>query len=173
MNNCPEMPLTLQLANDLSSGPVYLFADWPNVAVSTFGAGAYTIWHSDGRFIYVGMSGRGITTETSRRIRPRYLHAPPKPRQRTPERRPVLRLRSRPACPSSFVSGRHHRYCVRSSPDGCICAQIHPREPLLPVRDGAGWSSGLRRLKLRSSAANGSMAVQFLNPRRLSSGVLL
>jgi hypothetical protein len=41
MNNCSEMPLTLQLANDLSSGPVYLFADWPNVAVSTFGAGVY------------------------------------------------------------------------------------------------------------------------------------
>jgi hypothetical protein len=61
------MPLTDQLANDLSIGPVYLFSDWPNIAVSTFGAGVYTIWHKDGRFIYVGMSGRGITTETSRR----------------------------------------------------------------------------------------------------------
>jgi hypothetical protein len=60
------MPLTAQLVNDLSSGPVYLFADWPNNAVSTFGAGVYTIWHKDGRFIYVGMSGRGITTETTR-----------------------------------------------------------------------------------------------------------
>jgi len=56
------MPLTAQLVNDLSSGPVCLFADWPNNAVSTFGAGVYTIWHKDGRFIYVGMSGRGITT---------------------------------------------------------------------------------------------------------------
>ena len=74
MNNCPEMPLTLQLANDLSSGPVSLFADWPNVAVSTFGAGVYTIWHSDGRFIYVGMSGRGITTETSRRNTPQGIY---------------------------------------------------------------------------------------------------
>ena len=36
------MSLSVQLANDLSSGPVYLFADWPNVAVSTFGAGVYT-----------------------------------------------------------------------------------------------------------------------------------
>jgi len=74
MNNHPEMPLTLQLANDLSRGPVYLFADWPNVAVSTFGAGVYTIWHSDGRFVYVGMSGRGITTETSRRNTPQGIY---------------------------------------------------------------------------------------------------
>ena len=106
MKDCPQMPLTVQLTNDLSSGPAYLFADWPNTAVSTFGAGVYTIWHKDGRFIYVGMSGRGMTAETIRRkYTPRYLHAPSKPRQRTPERRPVLRLRSRQACPSKFVSG--------------------------------------------------------------------
>ena len=74
MNICPELPPTLQLAKDLSSGPIYLFADWPNVAVSTFGAGVYTIWHSDGRFVYVGMSGRGITTETSRRNTPQGIY---------------------------------------------------------------------------------------------------
>jgi len=68
------MLLTVQLANDLSRGPVYLFADWPNIAVSTFGAGVYTIWHSDGRFIYVGMSGRGITTETIRRNTPQGIY---------------------------------------------------------------------------------------------------
>jgi hypothetical protein len=33
-----EMSLSVQLA-DLSSVPAYLFADWPNLAVSTFGAG--------------------------------------------------------------------------------------------------------------------------------------
>jgi hypothetical protein len=74
-------------------GNAYSFADWPNLAVSTFGAGVYTIWHNDGRFIYVGMSGRGITAETSR------------PRERTPEWGPVLRLCSRPACPADFISG--------------------------------------------------------------------
>lgn len=26
----------------------------------SFGSGAYTIWNTEGRFIYVGMSGRGI-----------------------------------------------------------------------------------------------------------------
>jgi hypothetical protein len=41
-----------------------------NPAVPTFGAGVYTIWHQDGRFIYVGMSGRGITTDTVHRSRP-------------------------------------------------------------------------------------------------------
>ena len=74
MRDCPEMPLTVQLANDLSSGPAYLFADWPNIAVSTFGAGVYTIWHKDGRFIYVGMSGRGVTTETIRRNTPQGIY---------------------------------------------------------------------------------------------------
>jgi hypothetical protein len=68
------MPLTVQLTNDLSSGPAYLFADWPNIAVSTFGAGVYTIWHDDGRFIYVGMSGRGMTTETIRRNTPQGIY---------------------------------------------------------------------------------------------------
>ncbi len=39
-----------------------------------FGAGVYTIWHHDSRFIYVGMSGRGITTETLKRNTPRGLY---------------------------------------------------------------------------------------------------
>ena len=69
-----KMSLSVQLANDLSSGPFYPFADWPNVAVSTFGAGVYTIWHNDGRFIYVGMSGRGITAETNRRNTPQGIY---------------------------------------------------------------------------------------------------
>src|SRR6516225_10773479 len=68
------MSLTVQLANDLSSGPTYSFASWPNSSVPTFGAGVYTIWHSDGRFIYVGMSGRGITVETIRRNTPQGLY---------------------------------------------------------------------------------------------------
>src|SRR6187431_3053538 len=74
MTDCPEMPLTVQLANDLSSGPPYLFAEWPNMAVSTFGAGVYTIWHKNGQFIYVGMSGRGMTTETIRRNKPQGIY---------------------------------------------------------------------------------------------------
>src|SRR3954454_2262880 len=68
------MTLTVRLTTDLSSGPAYLFADWPNIAVSTFGAGFYTIWHSDGRFIYVGMSGRGMTKETIRRNTPQGIY---------------------------------------------------------------------------------------------------
>jgi hypothetical protein len=46
---------------ELGHGAACAFADWPNRSVPTFGAGVYTIWHNDGRFIYVGMSGRGIT----------------------------------------------------------------------------------------------------------------
>ena len=53
------------VAASLGSGESYSFAEWPNVAVPRFGAGVYTVWHADGRFIYVGMSGRGMTNETA------------------------------------------------------------------------------------------------------------
>ncbi len=51
------MSLSDQHVTELSRGAVYSFADWPNPSVPAFGAGVYTIWHNDGRFIYVGMSG--------------------------------------------------------------------------------------------------------------------
>jgi len=68
------MSLSGELATSLIAGPVYSFASWPNSLVPTFGAGVYTIWHNDGRFIYVGMSGRGITAETSRRNTPHGIY---------------------------------------------------------------------------------------------------
>lgn len=58
----------------LINGLIYRFADWPNASVPAFGAGVYTIWHSDGRFIYVGMSGRGMTAETKRRNTPQGIY---------------------------------------------------------------------------------------------------
>jgi hypothetical protein len=63
-----------QYINELSRGALHSFADWPNPSVPTFGAGVYTVWHNDGRFIYVGMSGRGITAETVRRNTPQGLY---------------------------------------------------------------------------------------------------
>jgi hypothetical protein len=68
------MPLSPQRATDLAGGSVYTFANWPNPAVPTFGAGVYTIWHNDGRFIYVGMSGRGITAKTVPRNTPHGIY---------------------------------------------------------------------------------------------------
>jgi hypothetical protein len=68
------MSLSDQHVAELSGGPAYSFADWPNPSVSAFGAGVYTIWHNDGRFIYVGMSGRGITAETVRRNTPQGIY---------------------------------------------------------------------------------------------------
>jgi hypothetical protein len=65
------MSLSAQLIADLAHGTAYSFSEWPNPAVPVFGAGVYTIWHHDGRFIYVGMSGRGITLETARRNTPK------------------------------------------------------------------------------------------------------
>jgi hypothetical protein len=68
------MPLSAQHITELGHGTAYSFASWPNLLVPTFGAGVYTIWHTDGRFIYVGMSGRGITAETMRRNTPQGLY---------------------------------------------------------------------------------------------------
>jgi hypothetical protein len=60
------MSLSAQQVFELGAGAAYSFADWPSPEVPTFGAGVYTIWDNEGRFIYVGMSGRSITAETSR-----------------------------------------------------------------------------------------------------------
>jgi hypothetical protein len=68
------MSLKAQPIDDLADGTTYSFKDWPNSAVPTFGAGVYTIWHNDGRFIYVGMSGRGITANTIHRIKPQGIY---------------------------------------------------------------------------------------------------
>jgi hypothetical protein len=68
------MPVSAIDYNSLINGPIYSFAEWPNASVPAFGAGVYSIWHSDGRFIYVGMSGRGITAETSRRNTPQGIY---------------------------------------------------------------------------------------------------
>ncbi len=61
------MPPPTPLTNLLAQGVAYSFRELPNSAVPTFGAGVYTIWYKDGRFIYVGMSGRGITFDTIHR----------------------------------------------------------------------------------------------------------
>jgi hypothetical protein len=68
------MSLSAQLVTDLTQGTVYSFGGWPNSAIPNFGAGVYTIWHNDGRFIYVGMSGRGITVDTTRRNTPQGIY---------------------------------------------------------------------------------------------------
>ncbi len=62
------------MVQKLGQGVTCSFSEWPNSAVPTFGAGVYTIWHRDGRFIYVGMSGRGISADTPRRNRPQGLY---------------------------------------------------------------------------------------------------
>jgi hypothetical protein len=46
--------------NGLAHGSLHWFRDWPDASVPMFGAGVYTIWDAEERFIYVGMSGRSI-----------------------------------------------------------------------------------------------------------------
>ena len=66
--------LTDEHFSELSRGAAYSFAEWPNPLVPAFGAGVYTIWHRDSRFIYVGMSGRGMTADTVRRNAPQGIY---------------------------------------------------------------------------------------------------
>ena len=68
------MPLSDQHVTELSHGALHPFSSWPNPSVPTFGAGVYSIWHSDGRFIYVSMSGRGIAATTPRRNKPQGIY---------------------------------------------------------------------------------------------------
>jgi hypothetical protein len=68
MNSADDYPYSL------AADPAYPFSEWPNPEVPTFGAGVYTIWHHDGRFIYVGMSGRGMTADTAHRNKPQGIY---------------------------------------------------------------------------------------------------
>ena len=47
----------------LSQGPIFPFADWPNPEVPPVAAGVYTVWDQQGQYVYVGMSGRGMTEQ--------------------------------------------------------------------------------------------------------------
>jgi hypothetical protein len=68
------MSLSAEIIAELSCGDARPFANWPDPAVPTFGAGVYTVWHKDGRLIYVGMSGRGITAGTIQRNTPQGIY---------------------------------------------------------------------------------------------------
>jgi hypothetical protein len=47
---------------ELETGPLHRFQEWPNQQVPKRAAGVYTVWEGD-RLLYVGMSGRALTTE--------------------------------------------------------------------------------------------------------------
>jgi hypothetical protein len=68
------MTLLREHVSALSEGTAHPFSQWPNPEVPKFGAGVYTIWHRDGRFIYVGMSGRGISEATVPRNSPHGIY---------------------------------------------------------------------------------------------------
>jgi hypothetical protein len=123
--------------SDLATGTVYRFSEWPNSAVPTFGAGVYTIWHDDGRFVYVGMSGRGMTADTVRRKKPQGIYT---------------RLRSHASGRRSgdqfcvYVADRfvlrtlsqgHRGDCLRPPSNGCSYSPVHSRKPFLPLCDAA------------------------------------
>jgi hypothetical protein len=47
---------------ELETGPLHRFADWPNEQVPKRAAGVYTVWDGD-QLLYVGMSGRAMVAE--------------------------------------------------------------------------------------------------------------
>jgi hypothetical protein len=53
------MTLAMQ---ELETGPLHRFQDWPNQQVPKRAAGVYTVWDGE-RLLYVGMSGRAMTAE--------------------------------------------------------------------------------------------------------------
>ncbi|MCP1834165.1 hypothetical protein J2R76_002502 [Bradyrhizobium sp. USDA 4532] len=68
------MTLLPKYVGPLADGTAHQFSQWPNQEVPKFGAGVYTIWHRDGRFVYVGMSGRGISEATAPRGTPHGIY---------------------------------------------------------------------------------------------------
>jgi len=54
--------MTTNHIEKLTSGLLLPFATWPHSEVPHAGAGVYSIWNLDGALIYVGMSGRGMTS---------------------------------------------------------------------------------------------------------------
>jgi hypothetical protein len=57
-----EVAGTVGIVEELASGTLLRFADWPSDLVPRQAAGVYTVWRA-GEFIYVGMSGRGAQRE--------------------------------------------------------------------------------------------------------------
>jgi hypothetical protein len=112
------MPLPDDVAAALGRGESYSIADWPNPAVPRHGAGVYTVWHADGRFVYAGMSGRGITEETVARNSPLGLYT---------------RL-------ASHAGGR------RSGDQFCVYVVDHLVLPTLSEVDNAAISSGQHQM---------------------------
>ena len=53
------MTLAMQ---ELETGPLHRFQDWPHEQVPKRAAGVYTVWDGE-RLLYVGMSGRAMTAE--------------------------------------------------------------------------------------------------------------
>jgi hypothetical protein len=59
------MTFSKQHLTESADGTSYFFKDWPNPEVPTYGARVYTVWNADGEFMYVGMSGKGLTETTN------------------------------------------------------------------------------------------------------------
>ena len=92
-----------------------------------FGAGVYTIWDNDGRFIYVGMSGRGITAETVRRNSPlgiyTRLHSHASGRRSGDQF--CVYVADRLVLPTLSQKTERAIGLGQQLPDGCIRAGIH------------------------------------------------
>jgi len=46
---------------ELGSGNLHHFKDWPNENIPRVAAGVYTVWNTEGEFVYVGIAGEKLT----------------------------------------------------------------------------------------------------------------
>jgi hypothetical protein len=120
------MTLLPEHVSALGDGVAHQFAQWPNPEVPKFGAGVYTIWHQDGRFIYVGISGRGISEATVPRSSPQGIYT---------------RLHS-------HASGR------RSGDQFCVYVADRLILPILTHQDITSIASGRHQLDAKDSISN-------------------
>jgi hypothetical protein len=103
--------------SELASGPLHRFADHASLRdlIPTAGAGVYTIWDAAGALVYVGVAGRNPAGKG--------LEPAAQPRQRPPQRRPVLRLRRRP-----LRAARPHARAVEAIRDSRLSFDALVRE---------------------------------------------
>lgn len=104
---------------ELESGTIHRFSDWPNAAVPNWRAGVYTVWRGD-EFIYVGMSGRGLTSGA---------HLSPEATASSKPKGLVDRLRS-------------HASGYRSGDQFCIYVADRLVLPMLSASDREGIAAG-------------------------------
>lgn len=116
----------------LEAGPCQRFSDWPNQSVPKVAAGVYTVWE-DGRLIYVGMSGRALTSED--------IDAPDEPTKPKGSMGAAVRLRRSCCNPSRTLTTLTVHSCAAIEEQGrFVQLSAQANEPFRHFKFAAGGS---------------------------------